>query len=343
MRQLAVPGYGDANLFLLPDARASLSGLVQKLVLPNENLIVAWAGSLLQARALITELDTAVRQGAATSADALRVIFEQDEHDRDNVSLIGSIIRPRPGGLPGEVSGGHFAYNYDFGDTWETVEVRLAGSGTASMLEILPDLLVESPILQGQDQARSAFSFGLALNGYLSSMQAESPANFSEYWGGAFEAAFLQDGQIRKLDRIVHLRCEVHSSEDGLYFMAISPDLIGQRYVGNDLVVSAFHSRDRNISIHLISPLLNAVRPVDIAPYQAVDFDYDVLSCRISCSGSEDACLHIRTRGADEPRLVGIQREGDRLTFWFDSILGRELIDIANAAWGIVISDPPVA
>src|SRR5262249_5218892 len=96
-RDLDIPAIAKINARLPGGTSRSVIGLTQKLNLISDRLVVAWAGNVLQARLLIREISEAVAGGASTWQEVGHVLQQTPESDRNDVSLIGSILVPSQG------------------------------------------------------------------------------------------------------------------------------------------------------------------------------------------------------------------------------------------------------
>jgi hypothetical protein len=269
----------DVNSVLPDEAWGYASGVRQKLNIINDNLMVAWAGSYLQARLAINRLDNAVRAGAATSADILAVLDEIAPEIQD-ISLLGLVVRPD--GQPDEVLVASFAWDVGT-DNIDGVDVRLAGTGQWSTKEILPHVIQRNDQLPPIEQAIYS---GIALSGALIGREMHTGHNIAQMWGGAIEIGFVANGTLQKLDRILHLQSRVRHIGDGLVEFQFWPKLTHYCYLGKYLLVSTiewFEQGPVREERYLVSPLIRASPPpIEHAMQRPTDFSYDYVCCYTS-------------------------------------------------------------
>lgn len=321
---VALPAMLDVNAHLPEEAWGSVSGVTQKLNILNDSLMVAWAGSYLQARLALRHLDEAVRAGASTSQD---ICFALDAiaGEIGDLSLLGLVVRPD--GRPDGVAVASFAWDVGT-DELDGVDVRLAGTGQWHARELLPRVLQLSDKLTPLEQA---IYTGIGLGGALVGRETDTRLNLVEMWGGAIEIGFVANGRIQKLDRVLHMQARVARVADGLVQFQLWPKFTHYSYLGEYLLVATIEwttaAGPAVEELHVVSPLLRHTPPPIDGAREPADFAHDYLCCYVAFEDglSDDAYMVLAM--ATPQNQLSVVREGSTTSLRCEPALLKHLID----------------
>ncbi|WP_223479270.1 hypothetical protein [Oricola indica] len=309
---ISMPAVSDINAKLPEDAWGFVTGAVQKLNIPNENLAIAWAGSRLQARLAVREIHEAVMSGASSYMDVIDLLSRKPENEVNDLSLIGVIVRPVENS--DGCTMGHFHINCNKYDV-NGVDLDIAGSGEWHLVEMLRSGLLPE-LMDGDDQQKldRSVQFGNALSAYLIGRETESGENFPQMWGGAIETAYFGGRSMVKQDNVLHLNWRVDHVEGDLAELSLWPRFTHYRYVENHLVVSVLEiGNDGKLkeSVDVFSPLLHDYQLPERSRLQPL-FTHDVINCYVSfATGLSDYPSLVRSKillGSEE--TVRVVRDG---------------------------------
>ncbi len=289
LRQVSVPAYKDINERLSDDAWGYARGLRQKLnVLGEGDLLVAWAGSELQARIALRELEEASNAGARTVQDFFDVLGTKPANELNDLTLLGTKISREEGEERSLVA--NWAINCAQ-KTILDIDCRVAGSGAATFEGMLPALLSNPPMaVDDHSQMSRAWQVAMVAAGRLIGHEVHVGENLNELWGGAFEAAYISDHKIAKVTDTLHSFWGLERLNERQASLVMLLKLLKYEYVGQDLVV---HVLDIPIegpaegSMHVVSPLLH---PSSVRPAKP-NFAHLNLTCHIMLLPNEEGVV----------------------------------------------------
>ena len=274
-RVISVPAAADINAKLPDDAWGVISGLRQKLNLLNGgDLLVAWAGSELQARTALREMEEAAARGAKTSADFLEVLEAKPDNEIDGLTLLGTRVSAAENGT---VNLAQWALQCPT-DVINGIDCRVAGSGADSLTEMLPELLQTSKTTD--DGVNRAYQTAMTISGLLIGNEFDVGGNLAQMWGGAFEAAYVSGLSLQKLTNVLHTFWWLEPINEKQAHLRMWIKFAKYDYVDDYLFVDVVELQPEDglqRSIHSIAPLLRPLQP----PSPPSNFAYDTLACHV--------------------------------------------------------------
>jgi hypothetical protein len=287
-----IPASTDINAKLPADAARSVTGLQQKINIIDDRLIISWAGSLLQARALIRDIRAAVEQGASSFEDIGEVVENVPMTDRNELSLIGTILTPdveQPGGI--HLS--HFNYCADR-LVLDDVVVRAAGTGADDLFELLPQMVASNPPPNCDRESEQFFRW-IAGQGYMLAAsfigyETSTGQNLLDWWGGAFEVATLTGGKFQKISNVLHTIWRAVRVDQKKYEIQLSPKFIKYDYFNDALVAQTMNVSFNQLngkaitedhSFRIYTSLLKSRSDYDFSKFKFPTFSHSTLCCYV--------------------------------------------------------------
>lgn len=199
---LNIPTHANVNARLPPASERIVSGLVQKAIILNPRLALAWAGSLICARSVFR--DILQRNQLPTFGDVASVLNERRGEAGMDLYVTGICLEEAQGeALPAV----HFAWDSDNG--WEGHEhvfpeygaCYAGGSGADVFLSLLGNPI---PLPTQMPAIESVVCLSLGILGKLAGDQMRSSAGIVSFFGGAFEIVTLLAGQLKKIGDVAY-------------------------------------------------------------------------------------------------------------------------------------------
>ena len=232
-KPLHLPSWSDINSRLAVGAERYVSGLTQKLNILSERVIVAWAGSRIQAISMLRMIEQAANQRAGFD-EIGRLVGAVPKEDRDKLHLIGSVIEPSPDQQAYEVK--HFSA-LARKQCVEGIEITADGTGVDFLFALAPQLLER---MSGQtDKYRIALGLSMGVSASLIGHETATGANLTEWWGGGIETAVLDNGNFTKIGNTLHTLWTATIRADGDIDFVLLPKFIKYDYLQDALVVRA--------------------------------------------------------------------------------------------------------
>jgi hypothetical protein len=135
---------------------------------------------------------------------------------------------------------------------------------------------------------------GLSAAGALVGHESMTGRNILDWWGGAIEVAFLNNGRFEKLSNVLHTTWRVLRKDGAKYEVRLVPKFIKYDYVGDVFVAQTLdltvQSGDENMgqyfhvnehALRLYTPLLKGRRQYDFSGFVPPDFSHKTLCCFI--------------------------------------------------------------
>ena len=290
--QVDIPASKDINAMLPTSVGRSIVGLQQKIIIVNDRLIVSWAGSYIQARALIRDIRTAVDRGASSYEAIDEVIENVPESDRNDVSLIGTVLTP-----DSEQRGATRLSNFHYGAcrcVFGDVEVVAAGTGADDLFQLLQQILAAEPLPNCDRESDEFFNcvmkLGYALTAYLVGDETSTGQNILDWWGGAFEVATYTSGKFEKFSNSLHTSWRAVRVNPEKYEIQLGPRFVKYDYFGNALVAQTLNLSSGqakglvNIEEHscrIYTPFLESESDSDFSKFSIPSFSHKALCCYV--------------------------------------------------------------
>ncbi len=274
-----LPAYSDVNAILPDDAWGYIGGLRQKVNLLNGgDLVVAWAGSQLQARIALKELQNAASDGATSSDHFVDVLRQKPDDELSDLTLLGTKLTLIPG-QPSLISS--FAMNCEMQEFISGVDCRVAGTGTERFKSILPHLL--GPEVHDSGDYKSlerAWRAATGMAGFLIGEEVTGGGNLIQMWGGAFEAAHVANDRIVKIGNTLHTTWWLEKINAKQAALRMRLKVLKYDYVEDHLLVTVSEITPSGAegAFHMIAPVLSTTGPTFPA---VADFRHETLLCHI--------------------------------------------------------------
>jgi len=175
------------------------TGLLQKVVVIDENLVIAWAGSVVGAKTALSEIKLAHSRNRFTPDSLWQFIQEmENDPDYDEIALICMI------------GDGDKIDRFGLRATYLTLgsfeEIFVAGSGSERFLRSLNQM--NNKDLTKLDQTAAAIAVAMNIFGFLLFDEMAPPSEHGlhslfEYFGSGYEIATFIERKITKIDDII--------------------------------------------------------------------------------------------------------------------------------------------
>ncbi|HWX82161.1 MAG TPA: hypothetical protein VNZ48_01065 [Xanthobacteraceae bacterium] len=287
-----IPAIKDINARLPKGTPRSVHALRQKLNLISDRLIVAWAGSYLQARSLMSEMKRAADNGNITLENIRQIVESRDPGDRDDLQFVGTLLTPNHLG-DGRVYLQHFEYCIDcisMGD----VQIYAGGSGANDLLRIVPHGVVSNPLPDCQPESPEHYDWALAqamaVSGALIGHETTTAENIPNWWGGGIEVASFVEGKFQKLTDVLHTVWRAIKIDSQRYEICFVPKLIKYDYFEDALVAQTFsisiNSANHKAvvedhSYRMYTPILKGRHSYDLSRFEPRDLRHTTLCCYV--------------------------------------------------------------
>lgn len=233
------------------------AGLAQKLVIVRPYLMVAWAGSYLETRRIVRELDAAL-PNQRTELNSYNVAFDILNTCSDGTEIIALFISEnaiQPFGVRTrgfELSGRR---------------IYLLGSGATDFFQYLED---HPDFLPHQERADGQIARAILLRFACQSFTWQWITSFGlgNAWGGGFEVAFPEKDGFKKINNIL-FRGWLLDEDGDLHNSGRS---FFSRYYGGDLYLSCFAPDEKTYVVPaLLGESVPAPRYEEVRPEWTVD------------------------------------------------------------------------
>lgn len=268
-----------------PDGPRTVNRLQQKLALIGPNLVVAFAGSAIEAAVLCREL---AELGSIPPKEFLDIVSAKtksltDDKEFSDLAAFASCLSV----VDKVTSAGHFQLLVPKGEPASCQnaaleEVVAHGSGAASYIHFASGMHMQERGQSGVllpsifvNICKTMFTVARFLDHEMTSGR----GNLDEYWGGAFEVTVFVDGSFQKLQNFVYLLVDFDIGDEKRIIDV--KRLMKLEYIGEHLFIRSVElKRDGeflmivNDETHHVAP----VRPSKAPPTPQIRFDaYDWL------------------------------------------------------------------
>jgi len=237
--QMDIPALRNINNQLPDNADRQISGMAQKLNRLSDRLFVSWAGSYIQARAMLRDLkELEEATDNLTRDQIMEMIMQVPEGDRDDLAIIGTYCTPND-----RIEGDLRADNFTYAATKYTKvgeEITVAGSGAETFMGVLPSITEGRPPPSNIDEGLFEWveQTNFALLGQFVGEEMLIGNNLLDWWGGAFEIATVMDQAIRKVDDILFTFWKILPDHNGESMsLRLIPKFLKYDYIEDVLVV----------------------------------------------------------------------------------------------------------
>ena len=256
-RRSAVPNIAGEATDVFPTGSAeSILGLNQKVVLLGDHCVIAWAGDVESARAVITEL----REKASNAPLSLPIIekylAQLDPTLREEVSFIGWVRE--------DELFHQFWYRAAVAKSEMFGQVSAGGSGAMDFVTLAAEISggtwnAPGRVLTGLERAISSM---LSATSLLLQAELSSQSNHLHYFGGGYEIATFIGGKFAKVGDIAFVFWMAHVT-DGQVGLSGPWFVLKQDYAGDTLLLHVLLMRPGEINTdppiveehkHVISP-----------------------------------------------------------------------------------------
>ncbi len=241
---------------------------------------------------LIREISEAVSGGASTWQEIGQLLERISEKDRDQVSLIGTILTPGQGRLIGLQ---HFQYRVErrlIGST----EIIAAGTGADDLMGMVPQIISSIPMPPrdfGAENFGWANQVGIGLAGALIGHESIAGRNILDWWGGAIEIASIVHDRFQKASNVLHTIWRVIKVENRRLEIRLVPKFLKYDYFQDVLIVQTLDVSVRDElqaaptlhvnehALRLYTPMLKSRRDYDFSSFVSPELSHQTLCCFI--------------------------------------------------------------
>ena len=199
-RSVHLPTVGNIKSIFSEGCEYVPTGLLQKVVIIDENLVIAWAGSVVGAKTALSEIKLAHSKKRFTPDSLWEFIQEMEkDSDYDEIALICMI----GDGVKIE----RFGLRATYLTLGSFEEIFVAGSGSERFLRHL-NQLDNNQNLNNLGQTAAAISVAMNVFGFLLFDEMAPPSEHGlhsllEYFGSGYEIATFIERKITKIDDII--------------------------------------------------------------------------------------------------------------------------------------------
>jgi len=267
-RSVHLPTVGDSLKVKVPGV--TIYGVMQKVAIVNDSLMIAWTGSAYKAQSMIRELRERITLGSFT-IENLREYFETFKASKEGnqVQFVGTMIEN--GKILNFATGGEVVSNDWFG------EIRLAGTGTKDAKIVLQQMELPTLVDGGSSPAPlEAVGRSLFLIGCLLQMEITNASTLAERYGAGYEIASIVNGRFAKIGDITYVFWEVDATSDRVQ---VSHPYQVFRYAYNNRVLairtarispsSGKELRVTDEGVHLVESIFRSITEEDVELFEA--------------------------------------------------------------------------
>lgn len=204
-----IPLIDDLKYIVPSDAKFSVVGTKQKLVILNGIICVAWSGRLIFARSLLKYLETLeIEQDGVKHQKFAEFMSNYPKEDLGDLEFI--IYARDPSG------GFSWLSNIPPFELGMFQNIRVAGSGTPhviSYLETISEVEINGSGSEYFDISMRALTYA----SLATVEQAVSGAGIADRWGGGFEVVLYDGVRLYKLGPILWVYCDISINKTGKY------------------------------------------------------------------------------------------------------------------------------
>lgn len=235
--EISVPTVGEVTEVFPSGSGYSIVGMQQKVFILSADLAVAWAGNVMGARTLITELSGLVRAGQMTVA-SLNSFLRNDAPGIVgdlNASLVGAFRDPDGIRI--------FGYNAKNIAVAGFQDVMIAGTGTDAVAQLLSDLPPSFQATRGTPHAfEEAVVKTLVLTGILLHLEIGTRESLRTFYGGGYELASLIGRGFSKIDDVTYVFWYARVRSEGVQ-LNIPHAYLKFAYKDDALLIRSFRSK----------------------------------------------------------------------------------------------------
>ena len=234
-KPLLIPTRGD--VFTNPDKSIHPTSLLQKICIINDNLMVAWSGSVIVAKTVLSAFKEKFSNKLVDEPSIQSVVDDIGGEYLKGTQFIG-LAKHKEGGLT------RFSYrDYTFEHAYFG-QCHVGGSGADRFMEVLRE---SGPLdIAGGSAGDTDLAISHALTTAqtflareLFSEEIVAEELFEEQFGGGFEVGVLTINGAEKVGDILHLIWTWDENNDAV--PKLMPTFIKSDYIGKDLVVRRLH------------------------------------------------------------------------------------------------------
>lgn len=267
-RVVAVPALGDVRDFF-EGSGWTVAGLAQKVVLISPSCVVAWAGSWIAAKLLISQLREMAREIVLTADSILSFLQQHPDLEQHPISLLGYVREDR----------GIKPFWYHANELFNGGElgvVSAAGTG-AHVLREFAEVMARFPFAaKGQvGVGEVAVSTALSLAGFLLRAEVhggDAAPTLRCMFGGGYEIASYLNGEFRKVGDLTFVVWEAQVDDGGV---KISPPqlLLKQQYLHDVLLLRSAHVKGSSGHLEIFDEQYHALLPMYEVPQEILHED----------------------------------------------------------------------
>lgn len=248
-----IPTIGEASRAFPKGSGFTITGVRQKLVVFNSNLVLGWAGHSIAAQYAVKRIRRRISEGESFSAESLHEYLSQLCSEVEgmgyNLNVVGFL---REGGDIALISHGGRPFASSFLGSGIAI-----GSGHGAVTNGECVLMPGHRVVAGKPaSAEVAIAKALALTGALLQTEIATHHSLHHYFGGGYELATLFNDGFRKIDDFTLLFFHCFVSREQLQMS--QPDLVLKVAYRDDLlVIRTLRWQDKILedSLHAVSPL----------------------------------------------------------------------------------------
>ncbi len=230
----------DIDIFVNKTRKYKPVTLFRKIYVIKPNLVVGLAGSVLQMKYFLNELE--MRSRLYDSFSKSELVTFLDEYPLENFDQSAALIHLADNSSENPDDWNHIVYR--FGNWMESAsnlfeKVMATGSG---LEEFVHQATTDGTLFTGFKQHSFRHALSVNINHIVKLLGAEhiSLYNIEENWGAGYEIAYFNGDSFNLLDGITYLICDIPIDQNGDLNYISPKTIMHYEYYNQDLHIQAF-------------------------------------------------------------------------------------------------------
>lgn len=230
-----VPTSREPNQSISTNIWNTNCGLSQKVIVISNNLALAWAGNMYDAKNIIKNICIELKNSELTMPQFINFLDSQKAIVNDVVCITGFFLDSNSGVTC------NFGWSSDLGFEEANFKNALLGPvfmfGTGeSVFKTVADNLSNAVItMPDGNTLEEAIGMSLTMIGELTGRQMRTGEGLSSFYGGGYELIMFENGKFKKVNNVAHCLLEVRLDESDK--LSISPKAVLKYEYDEDLLL----------------------------------------------------------------------------------------------------------
>lgn len=342
-KKVRLPSSDCFNEEILTKRRVHIKGLVQKINILSDRLVVCFSGDGEQARD-VAEIFGTIANSSSLDEELLIKTFDTIELNRkDRLQGFGILTTPSeddPDLFKYEI----FRFGVDKKFCGSFGLSTIAGSGERQFLQILEQLnsCVGNLIQTSEDKYQNAEKLCSGISCSIIGQEFLDGHNLLEKWGGGIETLSFRNGAFTKTNNTIYLFWRFVETKKGGGSLILEPRFLKYEYWDDLLLIRTVEIINRKgqkiqrDEIDIVTPVLADCDNIDFSKIPAINFNCTTLSSFVVIENEVDCLVHVKfdSNGLD---LFKYTNENGKCVISVHGSLIDELISLISNRSGIKI------